>query len=315
MEKKQKGILVVTLIALLLIFGGVTYAFFTADISGKETASTLIVTGGRLEIKYDNLSNVITMENIYPREEAWVTKTFTVTGTNTTDLDMNYRVGLEVLSSGFNAGDLTYSITGSGTGKTVSASNKDIPASGTIWFGNGSFDNGTGVVHSYTLTIYYPDKNVNQNSEQEKKFNAKVVIEEAGTTSEIADANACTVYKIDSYDINYDNCVAALSEKFSGIPNEALDNMCINGEDSGTTLETLITNTEYGLGLTLEQAEEHGIINTHKSEAELYQGLEYVNGQYTYGYKCHMFEQAQAGVRSGVLWTCNIEEDGWGVEV
>ena len=46
MSKKQKGVLVVALVAMLLIFGGVTYAFFTAGITGTESESTIIVTGG-----------------------------------------------------------------------------------------------------------------------------------------------------------------------------------------------------------------------------------------------------------------------------
>ena len=40
MSKKQKGVLVVAVIAMLLIFGGVTYAFFTSNITNTNNILT-----------------------------------------------------------------------------------------------------------------------------------------------------------------------------------------------------------------------------------------------------------------------------------
>ena len=68
-----------------------------------------------MSIKYANGSGNIVMENIYPREEAWVNKEFTVTGNNTTDLEMEYNVYLMTSSNDFNLGDLTYSLSGTST--------------------------------------------------------------------------------------------------------------------------------------------------------------------------------------------------------
>ena len=70
MENKNKIITLAAIAALIIVALGTTYAYFTAQITGGESASTIIVTGGKMEIIYDNLSDEITAANIYPKEEA-----------------------------------------------------------------------------------------------------------------------------------------------------------------------------------------------------------------------------------------------------
>ena len=195
-DKKQTLIMIIITGALILIAAGITYAYFTAGgVSGKETVSTVLVTGGRLEIEYENLSNVITVNNIYPRNDEWVTKNFKVTGTNTTDLKMKYKVGIEVSSSTFNDSELTYSLTNTRVDSGTAISNitsEGLPTSGTKWFGTGSFVNGTSQVHSYTFKLYFKDNNTNQNGAQEKTMTSKIVIEEDGTIPSVLRAKDFT---------------------------------------------------------------------------------------------------------------------------
>ncbi len=87
MNKKQKIVLLVIGLFISLIFGGLSYAYFSS-VSNNESSSTIFAKGGKMTIKYANGSGTIKMENIYPKEEAWVNKLFTVTGNNTTDLEM-----------------------------------------------------------------------------------------------------------------------------------------------------------------------------------------------------------------------------------
>ena len=110
MESKQKGILIVSLVALVIIAVGITYAYFTASIEGKETASTVVVTGGIMQIEYSEDSSVIELSGIYPKEDAWATKTITIKGTNTTDLQMKYDLGLNVINNTF-GNYLSYDLT------------------------------------------------------------------------------------------------------------------------------------------------------------------------------------------------------------
>ena len=92
MGKRNKLVIALSIFGLVLLLVGITYAYFTAIIEGRETESTVVVNGGIMQIEYSENSNVILVENIYPREEAWFTKTITLTGTNTTDLEMQTKL-------------------------------------------------------------------------------------------------------------------------------------------------------------------------------------------------------------------------------
>src|SRR5574344_945121 len=112
----KKRIIIASLVIgiILVIFGGFSYAFFTADIGGSEASTSIIVEGGKMNITYDGGAN-INLNNIYPKAEAWATKTFTVTGTNTTDLDMYYKLSLVVDSNTFANNSITYDMTSTNT--------------------------------------------------------------------------------------------------------------------------------------------------------------------------------------------------------
>ena len=178
MEKKQKLIILLITLSLVLVCTGLSFAFFTS-ISNNESASTIYAKGGRMSIKYANGSGNIVMENIYPREEAWVNKEFTVTGNNSTELDMEYRIYLKTTSNGFNAGDLTYSISGTSTNsgdKLVEKANQPLAKTGELLLGKGIFKSKT-ATHSYNLRIFYKEKNADQNNGQGKSFTGYVRID------------------------------------------------------------------------------------------------------------------------------------------
>lgn len=94
-------------IALFFLILGLSYAYFTANITGSETGTTISAGGGIMYMTFDGGNN-ITMNNIYPRSEAWGTKIFTVTGNNTTDLNMAYSLYLEVEENTFNDHAMQY---------------------------------------------------------------------------------------------------------------------------------------------------------------------------------------------------------------
>ena len=178
MEKKQKLIILLIALSLVLVCTGLSFAFFTS-ISNNESASTIYAKGGTMNIVYANGSGNIVMENIYPKEEEWGNKTFTVTGNNSTELDMEYRIYLKTSSNGFNAGDLTYSISGTSTNsgdKLVEKANQPLAKTGELLLGKGIFKSKT-ATHSYNLRIFYKEKNVNQNNGQGKSFTGYVRID------------------------------------------------------------------------------------------------------------------------------------------
>ncbi len=178
MNNKQKLIILITGLFLVLIFGGLSYAFFST-VTNNESSSTILAKGGKMTIKYANGSGTIKMQNIYPREEAWVNKVFTVTGNNTTDLEMNYRLYLVVSNNAFNFGDLTYSISGTTTNSTdtlISKANQSIPKLGQVIMGIGIFKSKTST-HSYNLRIFYKETGENQNNGQSKNFAGYIKID------------------------------------------------------------------------------------------------------------------------------------------
>ncbi|MCI6764078.1 hypothetical protein MSH26_04410, partial [bacterium] len=85
---------------------GISAAFFTS-LTPSESGSTIVAKGGSMNIRYDNKSANISVSNIYPREEAWVTKKFQVIGNNTTDLLMFYKVKMVIDNNEFGV-DLSY---------------------------------------------------------------------------------------------------------------------------------------------------------------------------------------------------------------
>ena len=231
MDRKNKITILISMIGIIIILVSVSYAYFSANIQGAETASTVVVTGGTLSIVYENLSNTITVNNIFPRDEEWVSKNFTVTGSNTTDLQMKYKIGIEVMGSDFGDGDLTYRLintnSDSGTPIATMTSQKPIPSSGTTWIGKGSFGTGQDQEHAYTLKIYFPNSSSNQNSLFNASFAAKVVIEAAGN------GNPVTVTfpsdEVEDFDINYSTCMTFMVNDW-GYTSEESEILCTGDE-------------------------------------------------------------------------------------
>ena len=114
MSKQNKIVLMIVTLGLILAASGLTYAFFTS-FSSSESASTIAAKGGNMSIKYASGNGNIVVENIYPREAAWVNKSFTVTGNNTTDLDMYYSISLVKDNADISANLLTYTLNGVNT--------------------------------------------------------------------------------------------------------------------------------------------------------------------------------------------------------
>ena len=215
-EQKNKMAYIILLLASLLIavIGG-TYAYFTAGMSTGETQATLKVGAGQLKIKFANTNSVQIAENVQPtpaktectkKTGAYYcdqsqytpvgTKTFTLTGTNTTDASKNmkmpYNIKLIIPQNQFSSGALKYTLIGSkeanDNGKVVNIDTwQDIPTgantTGTV-LGSGYFVPGENMIHTYTFNIYFPDNHISQDADKNKIFGAKIEI----TTDEIKDS-------------------------------------------------------------------------------------------------------------------------------
>ena len=199
---------VIGVATLLVAVIGATFAYFTAQVSGSETTSTVKMNAGTLSINYVNgnaIESTTEFEPTKPTTECEGTapyyctidqytpvgtKTFTLTGSNSTPvgdrMKMPYKLQLVVTANGFTAGTLKYTLSGTSTGTEDSVAStttwQDIPAGvNTVDLGDGYFMPGHNVTHNYTLNIYFPDNHANQDDNKNKVFKAKVNI----TTSKI----------------------------------------------------------------------------------------------------------------------------------
>ena len=191
MEKKNKIIIIAIAFALILLCSGLTYAYFTSATS-SESGSTIVAKGGQMNVVYDNKSANITVSNVYPREEAWVTKKFQVIGNNTTDLLMFYKVKMVVDNNEFGL-DLSYTLTGTNTsnsGELIPNVTNNVPIGlNSFSLGTGYHVKGTNNVHEYILQIFLKPSNNNQNYGQEANFAAHLVIEIDGTSTPSSPSN------------------------------------------------------------------------------------------------------------------------------
>ena len=190
MDKKQRIIIIVIAFALVLLCGGLTYAYFTSA-TPSETGSTIVAKGGTMSIKYANGSGNIILENIYPRSSAWVNKTFTVTGNNTTDLNMYYGISLVVDNNEF-YNYLSYTLTGINTSNNGSLI-PDVTTNQMIFdngekteLGIGSFNKATNAVHTYNLKIFFLDNGGKQNYLQGANFAAHLTIDSINPDGSVA---------------------------------------------------------------------------------------------------------------------------------
>ena len=110
MKKESKITIIVSIIALAVVLIGVTTAYLSARITGLESASTISLSSGRMQIVYAEGDENVVASHIYPREEAWVTKTFTMTAYNTTSNPMIYNLGLNISKNTFPNFYLSYEL-------------------------------------------------------------------------------------------------------------------------------------------------------------------------------------------------------------
>ena len=174
---KDKKILFGTFIALLLLLTtGLSYAYFSASISGNENAKDVVVNAGTLKLTYTD-GPAINAQYIKP---GWST-TKEVSVKNNGTLDAYYNIIWQSLTNTITNNELVLSATCQrlnasgtveGTCESISqASISDVTIAKKI-----SIE--SGITHKYTFTILFKETNANQNYNQGKEFNGVLGIEE-----------------------------------------------------------------------------------------------------------------------------------------
>ena len=175
MENK-KIYLGVGLAFLLLMTISLSYAYFSASVSGNDNAKDVVVNAGTLSLVYTD-GPEIKVENIRPGKT--ITKEVTVKNTGT--LDTNYNIVWQSLINEITNDELVLSATcqrlnTSGTVEGTCGSISQAPISDMTIAKKINIE--SGITHKYTFTILFKEINADQNYNQGKKFGGVLGIEE-----------------------------------------------------------------------------------------------------------------------------------------
>ena len=260
--KIKKSYLILIISALVLLIG-VSFAYFSLEITGNDTAKYNTITTGDLKLTFTD-TNALTLDNALPGDS--VTKTISVKNTGT--IDTSYNIVWQELTNTITKDELVIEA----TCKRLNSSNTEegtcesIPqkeVSSNKLKSNISIE--AGITHEYTLKLTFVDTGTTQNYNKNKSFNGKIGLEEYKNNFN-TDSWATIVANVKSGNISKYN-VGDTKEVDMGdygthtlrIANTSNPSECSSGEIS-----------ESACGFVLEFAD---IITTHQmNDSEVNQG-------------------------------------------
>lgn len=194
MDNNKKGntvlLTVIAVATLLVAVVGATFAYFTATVTGNDTASSVVVSTAKVgTITYTN-GNELTLTNAYPGATASIT--FTVASANDSTTNVKYGIAWDSITNGFvTKSDLVYTLTGSNSGNAGTvinvASETQVPDTAGTIASTGVL--APGETHTYTLTVTFKETGVDQNSNQGKNFVGRIQVNTGDTETYYNDAN------------------------------------------------------------------------------------------------------------------------------
>ena len=171
--KKSYLILIISVLVLLI---GVSFAYFSLEITGNDTAKYNTITTGDLKLTFTD-TNVLTLDDALPGDSA--TKTISVKNTGT--IDTSYNIVWQELTNTITNDELVIEA----TCKRLNSSNTEegtcesIPqkaVSSNKLKSNISIE--AGITHEYTLKLTFIDTGTTQNYNKNKSFKGKIGLEE-----------------------------------------------------------------------------------------------------------------------------------------
>ena len=175
-DKDKMTLFVTGMFLLLIMTTGLSYAYFSASVKGNENAKDLVVEAGTLSLVYTD-GPEIKAQNIKP---GWST-TKEVSVKNNGTLGAYYNVIWQSLTNTISNNELVLSATcqrlnASGTVEGTCDSISQAAISDMTIAKRVSIE--AGITHKYTFTILFKETNADQNTNQGKKFNGVLGIEE-----------------------------------------------------------------------------------------------------------------------------------------
>ena len=193
-DKDKMTLFVTGMFLLLIMTTGLSYAYFSASISGNENAKDMVVEAGTLSLVYTD-GPEIKAQNIKP---GWST-TKEVSVKNNGTLGAYYNVIWQSLTNTISNNELVLSATcqrlnASGTVEGTCDSISQAAISDMTIAKRVSIE--AGITHKYTFTILFKETNADQNTNQGKKFNGVLGIEEYKAPDFAADSWSTIIAKV-----------------------------------------------------------------------------------------------------------------------
>ena len=192
---------IIGIATLLIAVVGATFAYFSATLTGTNNEKEYTVRSATVGTEFNGGAD-ITATGIYPKEEAWGTKTFSIKTTSTKGVSTKYRISLVIDdndttadttisdSAGhikrFQANALSYTLTASeanaategimptATETQIADPSQDIVFGEATIYGNDAVE----VTQTYTLSMFFKDTGTDQNANQGAQFKAHIAISE-----------------------------------------------------------------------------------------------------------------------------------------
>ena len=192
---------IIGIATLLIAVVGATFAYFSATLTGISDEKEYTVRSATVGTQFNGGAD-ITATGIYPKAEAWGTKTFSIKTTSTKGVSTKYRISLviddndttadETISDGaghikrFQANALSYTLTAieanaategimpTATETKIANPSKDIVFGEATIYGNAPQE----VTQTYTLSMFFKDTGTDQNANQGAQFKGHIAITE-----------------------------------------------------------------------------------------------------------------------------------------
>ena len=180
-------VIVITLLIFIVSIAGITYAYFTIQITGNDTASSMRLSTANMSLIYNDVQ-IVSGEHATP---GW-TQTKTLTVTNNGNVEVTYKIIWRDLLNQITNNELVISATctSSVQGNTCPSFEKTVPTKLTEAH-NVLVKNGIsiepGEVHTYTVTAEFIETGSNQNYNQNKQFYGTLNIAEGAETHPLYD--------------------------------------------------------------------------------------------------------------------------------
>ena len=243
-------VIVITLLIFIVSIAGISYAYFTIQVIGNDTASSMRLTTANLRLIYTD-TLLLGGDKISP---GW-SQTKTVTVENDGNQTVTYGIIWRELLNQITNNELVISATCTSNiqGNTCEGFEKAVPtktseASNVLI--KAGIDIEVGETHTYTITVEFIETGSNQNYNQNKEFYGTLNI--ADGDSLVTDASYFsynTIYSSVTYDINMTTCINYVISDWGYTQQEAEDHC---NKDSGSDwtieddlLEGYITSSEY----------------------------------------------------------------------